>query len=78
MQDDEAVREFLIESNENLAKLDRELVELEQKPGDTNLIASIFRTIHTIKGTSGFFGFDASTETTVAVPTAVFRSWAAE
>jgi two-component system chemotaxis sensor kinase CheA len=57
MQDDEAVREFLIESNENLAKLDRELVELEQKPGDTNLIASIFRTIHTIKGTSGFFGF---------------------
>ena len=57
MQDDEAVREFLIESNENLAKLDRELVELEQNPGDTNLIASIFRTIHTIKGTSGFFGF---------------------
>ncbi|MGB9488930.1 MAG: chemotaxis protein CheW, partial [Terriglobales bacterium] len=57
MQDDEAVREFLIESNENLAKLDRELVELEQQPGDEKLIASIFRTIHTIKGTSGFFGF---------------------
>ena len=57
MQDDEAVREFLIESNENLAKLDRELVELEQHPGDTQLVASIFRTIHTIKGTSGFFGF---------------------
>jgi two-component system chemotaxis sensor kinase CheA len=57
MQDQEIIREFLIESNENLAKLDRELVELERRPDDSNLIGSIFRTIHTIKGTSGFFGF---------------------
>jgi len=57
MLDDETIREFLIESNENLANLDRELVELEQRPQDADLIASIFRTIHTIKGTCGFFGF---------------------
>jgi two-component system, chemotaxis family, sensor kinase CheA len=57
MLDDETIREFLIESNENLANLDRELVELEQRPQDGDLIASIFRTIHTIKGTCGFFGF---------------------
>ncbi len=55
---DEEVREFLIESNENLANLDREIVELEQRPTDIHLISSIFRTIHTIKGTCGFFGFD--------------------
>src|ERR1700761_672187 len=55
---DEETREFLIESNENLANLDREIVELERRPDDINLISSVFRTIHTIKGTCGFFGFD--------------------
>lgn len=55
---EEEIREFLIESNENLANMDREIVELEQNPDDAELIASVFRTIHTIKGTSGFFGFD--------------------
>ncbi len=58
MQDQEAIREFLIESNENLDRLGRELVELEKRPEDEKLIASVFRTIHTIKGTSGFFGFE--------------------
>jgi len=55
---DEDVREFLIESNENLANLDRQLVELEERPDDATLLADVFRTVHTIKGTSGFFGFD--------------------
>ncbi len=54
---DEEVREFLIECNENLANLDREVVLLEQRPKDAKLIASVFRTFHTIKGTCGFFGF---------------------
>jgi two-component system chemotaxis sensor kinase CheA len=54
---DEEVREFLIECNENLANLDREVVLLEQHPKDAKLIASVFRTFHTIKGTCGFFGF---------------------
>jgi two-component system chemotaxis sensor kinase CheA len=54
---DEIVREFLIESNENLDRLDRNLVELEKSPRDQNLLADIFRTIHTIKGTTGFLGF---------------------
>ena len=55
---EEEIREFLIESNENLANLDREIVELEQRPQHAGLISSVFRTIHTIKGTCGFFGFD--------------------
>jgi two-component system chemotaxis sensor kinase CheA len=58
MELQEDIRDFLIESNENLANLDRDLVELEQDPGNARLISSAFRAIHTIKGTSGFFGFD--------------------
>ncbi len=54
---DEIVQEFLVESHENLDQLDRDLVDLEQHPGSRELLASIFRTIHTIKGTSGFLAF---------------------
>jgi len=57
MEDQDIIREFLIESNENLARLDQEMVELEQRPKDPALLASIFRTIHTIKGTCGLLGF---------------------
>lgn len=49
--DDDIVREFLLESNENLDSLDRELVSLEKDPKDRDTLSSIFRTIHTIKGT---------------------------
>lgn len=56
--DDEIIREFLIESNEGLARLEQELVALERQPDDADLLASIFRTVHTIKGTCGFLGFD--------------------
>ncbi len=58
MQDDQdVVREFLVESHENLSRLDQALIELELRPKDAALLASIFRTIHTIKGTCGFFAF---------------------
>lgn len=54
---DEIVKEFLVESHENLDQLDRDLVTLEQDPGSRDTLSSIFRTIHTIKGTCGFLGF---------------------
>jgi two-component system, chemotaxis family, sensor kinase CheA len=54
---DEIVREFLLESNENLDRLDRELVSLEKDPRNRETLSSIFRTIHTIKGTCGFLAF---------------------
>ena len=57
MQDEDVIREFLIESHENLSRLDQELVELEKHPKDAELLASIFRTIHTIKGACGFLAF---------------------
>ena len=56
-EDQDVIREFLVESHENLSRLDQELVELEKHPKDAALLASIFRTIHTIKGTCGFFAF---------------------
>jgi len=57
MSDNEIVGEFLVESYENLDRLDRELVSLEKDPHNKDTLASIFRTIHTIKGTCGFLGF---------------------
>ena len=56
-QDRDVISEFLVESHENLSRLDQELVELEKRPNDQALLASIFRVIHTIKGTCGFLGF---------------------
>lgn len=54
---DEVVREFLVESHESLDQLDRDLVALEKDPGSTDRLSSVFRTIHTIKGTCGFLSF---------------------
>lgn len=54
---DDIVREFLAESHEGLDRLDRDLVRLEADPDDRELLAGIFRAVHTIKGTCGFLGF---------------------
>ena len=54
---DEFIGEFLIEAAENLDQLDQDLVTLEADPRNPDRLASIFRTVHTIKGTCGFFGF---------------------
>lgn len=54
---DSLIVDFLQESNDNLNRLDQEFVSLEQDPKNAELLGSIFRTIHTIKGTCGFLGF---------------------
>jgi two-component system chemotaxis sensor kinase CheA len=54
----EVVREFLIETNESLAKLDLDLVTLEKNPSEGETLARVFRTLHTVKGTAGFLGLD--------------------
>jgi two-component system, chemotaxis family, sensor kinase CheA len=54
---DELTREFLIESQEGLDRMERCLTDLEERPQDAGLIAEIFRSVHTIKGTTGFLGF---------------------
>ena len=57
-EDDEIVQAFLEESGENLDQLDRDLVELEARPRDPELLAQVYRAIHTVKGTCGFLGYD--------------------
>ncbi len=54
---EEFIQEFLEESDESLDQLDQDFVALESNPRDVERLASVFRAIHTIKGTSGFFGF---------------------
>jgi two-component system chemotaxis sensor kinase CheA len=54
---DNFVKQFLAESYENLDTLDRTLVELEKDPGASDKLADIFRTVHSLKGTTSFFGF---------------------
>ena len=54
---DDITKEFLVESYENLDRLDRDLVALEKDPHAKDTLGSIFRTIHTLKGGSGFLGF---------------------
>ena len=54
---DDLTREFLLESQEGLDRMERALTDLETRPGDTELLADIFRSVHTIKGTTGFLGF---------------------
>jgi two-component system chemotaxis sensor kinase CheA len=54
---DELKREFLIESLEALDRMERSLTELEERPRDGELLADIFRSVHTIKGTTGFLGY---------------------
>jgi two-component system chemotaxis sensor kinase CheA len=61
---DDIVEEFLVESHENLDQLDTDLVALEQEPDSRERLSSIFRTIHTIKGTSGFLAFGRLEEVT--------------
>jgi two-component system chemotaxis sensor kinase CheA len=58
MSDSDIVQDFLVESYENLDRLDRDLVGLEKNPQDRDALAGVFRTIHTIKGTCGFLGFN--------------------
>jgi two-component system chemotaxis sensor kinase CheA len=53
---DGIVKEFVIEARENLDQLERDLIELESHPSSRDTLASIFRTVHTIKGAAGFVG----------------------
>ena len=56
-EDEEILLAFLEESRENLDQLDRDLVDLESRPEDPELLARVFRAVHTLKGTCGFLGF---------------------
>jgi two-component system chemotaxis sensor kinase CheA len=58
LQDPTLIKEFLVESEEFLQRIDQDMVALESAPNDDELLNRIFRALHTIKGTSGFLGFE--------------------
>ncbi|MBI5637584.1 MAG: chemotaxis protein CheA [Nitrospinae bacterium] len=58
MMDPEVFKEYLAEVFESLAGLDEKFVALEQAPGDLKIIDGIFRPVHSIKGSSAFFGLN--------------------
>src|ERR687894_78953 len=53
---DDLLREFLTETSEHLDTVDVELVRFEQNPNNEKILSTIFRLVHTIKGTCGFLG----------------------
>jgi two-component system, chemotaxis family, sensor kinase CheA len=55
MQD--IIKEFLVESAESVDVLERDLVALEHEPGSRELLAQIFRAVHTLKGNSAALGY---------------------
>lgn len=55
---DELLRDFLTETTEHIEGAETQLVHFERNPSDASLITSIFRLVHTIKGTSSFLGLE--------------------
>ncbi|MCA8953084.1 MAG: chemotaxis protein CheW [Planctomycetes bacterium] len=51
---EDILKEFVVEATEGLDQLDKDLIELEQDPHCSEVLDQVFRTIHTIKGSSGF------------------------
>jgi two-component system, chemotaxis family, sensor kinase CheA len=52
----DVTREFLLETHENLAQIDADLVALEIDPAEKQTLARVFRNLHTVKGSAGFLG----------------------
>lgn len=55
---DEGLQGFLEESKDLLDEMEDLLLQLEDNSGDSEIIKALFRVVHTLKGTSGMFGFD--------------------
>ena len=58
-EDEEILQDFLVEAGEILEKLSEQLVDLEQRPDDRDLLNAIFRGFHTVKGGAGFLSLNA-------------------
>lgn len=55
-EDDEIIKDFLIECNKHLDLLDTGFVAIEQDYSDYKILSAIFSSIHTIKGGVGMLG----------------------
>ena len=71
MTQEAAPHTFIAESRELLRDMEAALLKLEQSPGDREAINAVFRAMHTIKGSSGVFGYDVIVEFTHAMESVV-------
>jgi len=69
--DPEILQDFLTESGELLEQVEADLVELESRPHDLDLLNQIFRALHTIKGSASFLAFAELVEIAHAAETAL-------
>ena len=60
--DEEILQDFLVEAGEILELLSEQLVDLENRPDDVDLLNAIFRGFHTVKGGAGFLQLEALVE----------------
>ncbi len=60
--DEEILQDFLVEAGEILEQLSEQLVELESRPDDMDLLNAVFRGFHTVKGGAGFLQLNALVE----------------
>ncbi len=58
-EDQELLQDFLVEAGEILELLNEQLVDLEQRPKDSELLNAVFRGFHTIKGGASFLSLTA-------------------
>ena len=70
---DAALQTFIDESDELLTEMEAGLLECERNAGSADIINSIFRVAHTIKGSSGLFGLDVIVSFVHVVETALDR-----
>ncbi|MDZ4781613.1 MAG: hybrid sensor histidine kinase/response regulator [Planctomycetia bacterium] len=59
-QDESIIQDFVTESNEHLAHVESQLLEIEAGGANSNIetVNALFRAVHSIKGAAGFLGFD--------------------
>jgi two-component system chemotaxis sensor kinase CheA len=68
-QDKELIENFIMEALENFREIEVSIVDLEEDPGNTEIINDIFRPFHTIKGVSGFLNLTQINKLTHQVET---------
>jgi two-component system, chemotaxis family, sensor kinase CheA len=71
---EELLNDFLAEANDHLDQVERQIVRFENDPSDTHCIASIFRLVHTLKGTSGFLDLSRLERLTHAAETLLSKT----
>ncbi|AEH23548.1 CheA signal transduction histidine kinase [Thermodesulfobacterium geofontis OPF15] len=55
--DEDILQDFLVEAKEGITKLEEGFIELEKDPRRVEVLKELFRTMHSLKGAAGFFGF---------------------